>query len=151
MIQEKIKIEIKEAMKAREQVRLDTLRGVLSAFTNELVAKRRKPDEILADEDVLTVIKRLVKQRKDSIEQFQAGGRADLADEEKAQLAILEKYVPAGATREEVEKVAKAKIIEFGADRSKAGQLVGAVMKELKGRADGGLVKEIVDSLFTNP
>ena len=138
-------------MKAREQVRLDTLRGVLSAFTNELVAKRRKPDEILADEDVLTVIKRLVKQRKDSIEQFQAGGRADLADEEKAQLAILEKYVPAGATREEVEKVAKAKIIEFGADRSKAGQLVGAVMKELKGRADGGLVKEIVDSLFTNP
>ena len=138
-------------MKAREQVRLDTLRGVLSAFTNELVAKRRKPDEILADEDVLTVIRRLVKQRKDSIEQFQAGGRADLADEEKAQLAILEKYVPAGATREEVEKVAKAKIIEFGADRSKAGQLVGAVMKELKGRADGGLVKEIVDSLFTNP
>ncbi|KKS44863.1 hypothetical protein A3I25_00295 [Candidatus Nomurabacteria bacterium RIFCSPLOWO2_02_FULL_42_17] len=153
-LHEQIKINMKEAMKAREQVRLDTLRGVLSAFTNELVAKRRKPDEILADEDVLMVIKRLVKQRKDSIEQFQTGGRADLADEEKAQLAILEKYVPAGASREEVEKIAKAKIAELGADlatqagKSKTGQLVGAVMKELKGRADGNLVKEVVDSLL---
>ena len=148
MLSQQIRSDMTAAMKVRDALRVATLRGALAAFTNELVAKGRKPTEKLADNDAVTVLKRLAKQRKDSIEQFQAGGRADLADEEKAQLAILEKYVPAGATREEVEKVAKAKIIEFGADRSKAGQLVGAVMKELKGRADGNLVKEVVDSLL---
>ena len=75
MLHEQIKNGIKEAMMAKDQVRLETLRGMSAAFTNELVAKGRKPNEILGDEEVLAVITRLSKQRKDSIEQFTKGGR----------------------------------------------------------------------------
>ena len=94
MLHEQIKNKIKEAMMAKDQVALDTYRGMLSAFTNELVAKNRKPNEILGDEDAIVVITRLAKQRKDSIEQFKKGNREDLVKEESAQLAILETYLP---------------------------------------------------------
>src|SRR3989339_1651152 len=82
-LHEQIKNEIKEAMKARDEIRLATVRSVSAAMTNELVAKRMKPDEMLSDEEVLAVIKRLVKQRQDSIEQFRAGNREDLASAEE--------------------------------------------------------------------
>lgn len=137
-------------MRSKDQVKLDTLRGILAAFTNELVAKKRKPDEELFDEDALVVISRLAKQRKDSIAQFKAGGREDLAKEEEAQLKILEVYLPEMMEKEEVEKIAKAKKKELGiADASKKGMLMAALMKELKGKADGMMVKEVVDSLFS--
>ena len=149
MLQQHIKDQIKQAMLARDQVRLDTLRGVLAGFTNELVAKKRKLSEELSDEDCLTVIGRLVKQRKDSIEQFKKGGREDLVREEEAQLKILETYLPEMMSREEIEKITKAKKEELGiVDKSKQGQLMSALMKELKGKADGIIVKEVVDSLF---
>ena len=149
MLQQHIKDQIKQAMLARDQVRLDTLRGVLAGFTNELVAKKRKPSEELSDEDCLTVIGHLVKQRKDSIEQFKKGGREDLVREEEAQLKILETYLPEMMSREEIEKITKAKKEELGiVDKSKQGQLMSALMKELKGKADGIIVKEVVDSLF---
>ena len=83
-----------DAMKARDVVRTNVLRGLMASFTNEAVAKKRKPDEELSDEEVLVVIGRAVKQRKDSIEQFEKGGRADLAGVEKSELAILETYLP---------------------------------------------------------
>ena len=149
MLHQNIKEEIKKAMKAKEQVRLDVLRGVLAAFTNELVAKKRKPDEILSDEDALAVINRLAKQRKDSIEQFKKGGREDLVKEEEVQLKILEAYLPEMMPREEIEKIAKAKKEELGiTDPAKKGMLMSALMKELKGKADGAMVKELVDNLF---
>ena len=149
MLHQNIKEEIKKAMKAKEQVRLDVLRGVLAAFTNELVAKKRKPDEILSDEDALTVISRLAKQRKDSIEQFKKGGREDLVKEEEVQLKILEAYLPEMMPREEIEKIAKAKKEELGiTDPAKKGMLMSALMKDLKGKADGAMVKELVDNLF---
>ena len=149
MLHQKIRDEIKAAMRSKDQVKLDTLRGILAAFTNELVAKKRKPDEELFDEDALVVISRLAKQRKDSIAQFKAGGREDLAKEEEAQLKILEVYLPEMMEKEEVEKIAKAKKKELGiADASKKGMLMAALMKELKGKADGMMVKEVVDSLF---
>lgn len=147
-IHESIKDGIKEALKARDEVRLRTLRSLVTAMTNEVVAKKRKPDEFLTDDEALAVLKRSANQRKDSITQFESGGRAELAEPEKAELAVIEAYLPAQMSREEVEKVVKAKIAEMGADKGKAGMLVGAVMKELKGSADGGLVKEVVDSLL---
>ncbi|OGI69862.1 hypothetical protein A3A09_02330 [Candidatus Nomurabacteria bacterium RIFCSPLOWO2_01_FULL_42_20] len=149
MLHQNIKEEIKKAMKAKEQMRLDVLRGVLAAFTNELVAKKRKPDEMLSDEDALAVISRLAKQRKDSIEQFKKGGREDLVKEEEVQLKILEAYLPEMMPREEIEKIAKAKKEELGiTDPAKKGMLMSALMKELKGKADGAMVKELVDNLF---
>ncbi len=138
-----------EAMKARDTMRLNVIRGLLSSFTNEAVAKKRKPDEQLSDEEVLTVIGRAVKQRKDSIEQFEKGGRTDLAEVEKAELSILEVYLPAQMSREEVFAYVKQKFaVEHPVlDKSKVGQFMGLIMKELKGKVDGTMVKEAVDSL----
>ncbi len=155
-LQSTIKNQIKEAMLAREAVRLSVVRGLTAAFTNELVAKGRKPTEELSDDDALAVIRRAVKQRKDSIEQFEKGGRSDLAEAEKKALAILETYLPKMMSREEIKKIAEAKKAELGltnlstdqAGKAKLGQFMGALMKELKGKADGVDVKEVVEELL---
>jgi len=149
MIHQKIREEIKTAMREKDQLVLNTLRGILAAFTNELVAKGRKPQEELNDAEEITVLKRLAKQRKESILQFKKGNRNDLAEVEEKELEIIGKYLPEEIGESEVRKVALAKKEELGiSDKSKMGILMGAVMKELKGQADGKLVKEIVESFF---
>jgi uncharacterized protein YqeY len=149
MLQEDIKSKIKEAMIAKDAVRLEVLRGMTAAFTNELVAKGRKPQEVLSDEEVLAVVMRLAKQRKDSIEQFGKGGREDLVAEETAQLHVLEEFLPQLMSRDEVQAIVVAKQAELGiTDPTKKGMLMAAIMKDLKGKADGMVVKEVVDSLF---
>ena len=148
-LQQSIKDQIKTAMLAKDTIKLEVLRGMSSAFTNELVAKGRKPQEELSDDEVIAVITRMAKQRKDSIEQFTAGGRTDLVAEEQAQLAIVETFLPTLMSREEIEAIVRAKQIELGmTDKSKMGMFVGTVMKDLKGKADGALVKQVVESLF---
>lgn len=148
MLQAQIKEDLKSAMKARDQIRVDTLRGAITAFTNELVAKGKKPTEEIADPDATAVLKRLAKQRKDAIEQFTKGGRPELAEKEASELKIIEAYLPQMASREEIEKVARAKKEEMGVDAAGMGKLMGAVMKELGGNADGNDVKEVVQGLF---
>jgi hypothetical protein len=149
MLHEQIKNGIKDAMIAKDALRLKTFRAMSAAFTNELVAKNRKPQEILSDEEALAVITRMAKQRKDSIEQFRKGGREDLIKEEQDELQILESYLPKMMEKDEVEKIARAKKDELNiTDPSKKGMLMSALMKELKGKADGMTVKEVVDSLF---
>lgn len=136
-------------MMKKDTVLLETLRGMVTAFMNELVAKGRKPNEFLTDEEVVAVITRMAKQRKDSIEQFTKGGREDLVKEEEAQLKILETYLPKLMDKGEVEGIAKAKKEELGiTDATKKGMLMSALMKDLKGKADGVVVKEVVDGLF---
>lgn len=148
-LQEKIKEEIKNAMKAKDQVRTLVLKGVSSAFTNELVSTKRTPQDKLTDEEALAVITRLAKQRKDSISQFEAGGRADLAENEKKELAVLEEFLPTLMSVEEIKSFAEQKKSEMGiTDLSQKGQFMGALMKDLKGKADGGDVKKVVDELF---
>lgn len=143
-----IKDEIKKAMLAKDQLKLTVVRGLSAAFTNELIAKGSTTPE-LSDEDALAIIKRNVKQRKDSIEQFTKGGRADLAEAEQAELTILEAYLPQMMSRDEIKKIAEAKKAEMGAvDKAKLGQFVGVLMKELKGKADGADVKAVVDEMF---
>lgn len=143
------KKQIAEAMKARDAVRLATFRGLSAAFTSELVAKGKSTGGELTDEEALAVVRRQVKQRKDSIEQFEKGGRKDLADTERAELAILEALLPAQMSREEITKIATAKKAALGiTDKAKIGILVGAVMKETKGTADGALVKAVVEELL---
>ena len=149
MLHEEIKSKIKEAMLARDSIRLEVLRGMVTAFTNELVAKGKKPQDFLGDDEALAVITRLSKQRKDSIEQYTKGGREDLAAEEKAQLEIIETFLPKLMERSEVEAIARAKQSELGiTDVTKKGMLMSALMKDLKGKADGMVVKEVVDTLF---
>ncbi len=150
LIHQSLKASIPEALKARDEVKLRTLRSVVTAMTNEVVSKKRKPDEFLTDEEALAVIKRAANQRKDSIEQYEKGGRPELAEPEYAELSILESYLPSQMTREEIELAAKAKILELGAsDKAEVGKCTGALLKDLKGRADGSLVKEIVEALLT--
>ena len=134
---------------AKDALCLKAFRAMSAAFTNELVAKNRKPQEMLKDEEAVAVISKLAKQRKDSIEQFKKGNREDLVKEEEAELAILESYLPQMMAKSEVEKVAKAKKEALGiTEASKKGMLMSALMKDLKGKADGGIVKEVVDSIF---
>ena len=149
MLHEQIKNGIKESMMAKDALRLKAFRAMSAALTNELVNKNKKPQEILEDEEVLIVISRLAKQRKDSIDQFKKGGREDLVKEEEDELLILETYLPKLMEKSEVEKIAKAKKEELGiSDISKKGMLMSALMKDLKGKADGGIVKEVVDALL---
>jgi len=145
MLVEKIRNDMKEAMKAKDELRRDTLRGALAAFTNELVAKGKKPTDEVTDADAVAVLKRLAKQRKDSAEQFTKGGRAELAEKEMNELKIIDAYLPEMASREEIEKVARAKVSEGVTD---AGKLTGAVMKEFAGRADGSDVKAVVAEIL---
>lgn len=148
-LHENIKAELKEALKAKQEVRLRTVRSMLTAFTNEMVATSRTPQDMLKDEEVLGVIKRLAKQRKESIVQYEAAGRPELAVPEKEELEVLESYLPQMMSQEEIRPIAEAKKAELGIeDKSKLGMLVGAVMKELAGKADGGDVKTVVESLF---
>ena len=148
-LHQQIREQIKDAMRSKDAIRLQTLRGLLSQCTNELLNLKRTPQDELSDEEVLAVIRRAVKQRKDSIEQFMAGGRPELAEDEKAELVILEAYLPALMSEEDVQKIASAKKAEFGAlDKSKMGQFMGALMKELKGKADGDVVKKVVESML---
>lgn len=149
MLTQQIKADMITAMKARESVKVDTLRGAMTAFTNELVSKGRKPTDELTDAEAVAVMKRLAKQRKEAVDQYTTGGRPELAEKESAELLIIEAYVPAGVARSEIEKVARAKKEELGVtDTSGIGKLTGAVMKEFAGTADGNDVKEVVASLF---
>ncbi len=143
-----IKDDMKSAMKAKDDLRVQTLRSVMAACMNELVAKGKKPTDEVDDAMALTVLKRLAKQRKDSAEQFEKGGRAELAAKEIQELGIIETYLPQMASRADIERVARAKKDELQIDAAGKGKLMGAVNKEFAGNADGNLVKEIVESLF---
>ena len=149
-LHDEIKAQLKEALKAREEVRLRTVRSILTALTNEAVATGKTPQDMLDDDATLVVIKRLAKQRKDSIEQYEAAGRTDLSEPEKAELIVLEAYLPQMMSQEEIEPVAKAKLAELGVtDKSKMGVAMGVVMKELQGKADGGDVKAVIEKLLS--
>ena len=145
-----IKSSLKEAMKAKDAVRLGVVRNIISELTNQLVATKRTPQDELTDEEVLAVIKRLAKQRQDSIEQYQAAGRTESAEAEQAELAILQEYLPQMMSQDEIRPIAQAKQTELGiTDKSQMGKLVGAIMQECKGQADGADVKAVVEELFT--
>jgi uncharacterized protein YqeY len=149
-IHETIKQSIPEALRAHDEVRLRTLRSLVTAMTNEVVAKKRKPNEFLTDDEAIAVVKRAANQRKDSIEQFEKASRSDLVEPEKAELVILESYLPTLMSREEIIPIAKAKMVELNiSSKADSGKFTGALMKDLKGKADGGDVKSVVDSLLS--
>lgn len=148
-LHENLRESLKDALKAKDAVKLRTVRSILTAFTNELVATGKTPQDVMGDEGGLAVIKRLAKQRKDSISQYEAASRNDLAEPEKDELQVLEAYLPTLMTQDQILPVAVAKKAELGVDdKAKIGILVGAIMKQLAGKADGGDVKAVVEGLF---
>lgn len=145
-----IKERMKEALKSKDAIRLSVLRNIMSACTNELVATGGTPQDVLSDELTMSVITRLAKQRKDSIDQFTKGGRPELADQETKELDVLQEFLPTLMSLDEILPIAEAKKNELGiTDPSKKGMLIGALMKELTGRADGGDVKKAVEQLLS--
>jgi uncharacterized protein YqeY len=146
-MQEQIKSALKPAMIAKDSVRVGTIRLIMAAFTNELVTQGHPPTDPLSDADCMKVIKRLAKQRKDSIEQYITGGRPELADDEKAELAVIEEFLPAQMSEADIEAKVKAKLAESPLDPTKKGQFVGTMMKELGDTADGAIVKAVIERL----
>lgn len=141
-LREQIMADIKTAMKDKEAVKLSTLRFLQAAVKNREIELR--PNAITSDE-VLGVLKKLVKQRKESIEQYLAGNRQDLADQEKAELQILETYLPAQMSREQIEAVITEVIAALGAKTMKdMGPTIKEVQARTAGAADGKLISEIV-------
>lgn len=146
-IRDQVMADVKDAMRAKDQLKLNTLRFLQAAVKNREIELR--PNPITSDE-VMNVIKKLVKQRKESIEQYQAGNRQDLADQEAAELKVLEGYLPAQMGRDQVEKVVTEVIAALGAKTVKD---MGPVMKEViartAGTADNKTVSEVIKSKLT--
>ncbi len=142
-LQEQIGTDIKGALKAGAKEKVSTLRMLSAALKNRQIDKRAP----LTENEVLEAVRSLIKQRRDSVEQFAKGGRQDLVDKETAEIAFLAVYLPQQLSREEVEKLVREAIVQSGAQSAKE---MGKVMKTLipmvGGRADGKLVSELVKS-----
>ena len=141
-LNEKVNTDISAAMKAKDASRLSALRMLKAAIMNKGVEKGRD----LEDSEVLQVVSSLVKQRRDSIEQFSKAGRSDLVEKETAEIAVLEAYLPPAATAEEIDAAVAAAIAETGAASPKdIGKVMKAVMPRLAGKnADGRTINEAV-------
>lgn len=130
------------SMKAQDAARTSTLRMIKAALMNREIEKGSE----LNDEEMVRLLRSMVKQRKDSVEQYEKGSRQDLADKEKAEIAIIETYLPNSASQEEVEHVVIAVIVETGADSMKdMGKVMKAAQAKLAGKnADGRMVSNLV-------
>lgn len=141
-LREKIMADVKSAMVSKDTIKLNTLRFLQSAIKNKEIELRPNP---ITPDDVMSVIKKIVKQRKESIEQFQTAGRQDLVDQETAELKVMEAYMPAQLSKEQIEKLVAEVIAATGAKSIKD---MGTVMKESQarsgGQADGKLLSEII-------
>ncbi|MBW4460891.1 MAG: GatB/YqeY domain-containing protein [Nodosilinea sp. WJT8-NPBG4] len=144
-LKDRISDDIKTAMKAKEKVRLETVRSIKKVILEkESLVRPSGQDELTADQE-LEVLTQLAKQRKDSIEQYQKAGRDELAAQEAEELAIIEEYLPQQLSDAEVEAVIDDLIAQTGASLPKnMGKVMGPAMQQLKGRADGGKVQALV-------
>jgi hypothetical protein len=145
-LREQLEADMKVAMKSRDTLRLETIRGVRGAMRN----KEIELGESLTDEAILRVIRTLVKQRSDSVEQYQAAGRADLAEKEAAERSLLEAYLPAAPDAGAIDQVVAGVIAELGASSPKdMGRVMKAALEKLGAGADGKLVSQAVKQRLT--
>ena len=141
-LREKILADIKSAMLSKDTVKLNTLRFLQSAIKNKEIDSRPTP---ITEEDVMAVVKKLIKQRKESIEQFSAAGRKDLVDQEAAELKVMEVYLPAQMSKEQIEKLVSEVITALGAKTIKdMGNVVKETMARAAGTADGKTISELI-------
>ena len=145
-LKEQINTEIKEAMKAKENAKRDALRLLSSAFKQIEVDERRE----LSDEDVIKIIQKQIKQRNDSITQYQTAGRDDLIEKELSEIAFYEPYLPKQLGDEELSSAIKAIISQVGAESMKdIGKVMGIASKELAGKVDGKRINECAKALLS--
>jgi uncharacterized protein YqeY len=136
-LQQRIDEDLKDAMRAKDAARLSVLRLLKAALKNAAIEKVGAEGE-LNDADAVAVIRKQVKQRQDSIESFEKGGRADLAEKEKAEIAVLSNYLPQAMNAEELQKTVAETIAEVGAtSRAQMGAVMKALQPKIAGRADG--------------
>jgi uncharacterized protein YqeY len=140
--------DLKDAMRARDEIRKSAIRMAIAAIKNAEIAAGKA----FQDADVLGVIAKQVKQRRESIEEFQKGGRQDLVDTEAAEMKVLEAYMPPAISRDEIVAEARKVIEEVGArGPSDKGKVMQALMPRLTGRAEGREINEVVTELLTSP
>src|SRR3954469_2736842 len=144
--QERLQQEIKSAMLARDQDRLSALRMLKSAVGYTQIEKKT---EILSEADFISVVQKEVKKRRDSIEQFEKGGRQDLAEKEKKEIVFVEQFLPKALAPEELEQLVKATILELAASSKKdMGPVIKSVQAKAAGRADGKTISGLVGKLL---
>ncbi len=147
MIFEEVSEGIKEAMLARDKVRLEALRGIKKELLEAKTAKGSNGE--VTDEQALSIIAKLLKQRKESADIYAKNGREELAEAELQEAKVLESFLPKQLTKEELIPIVKGKIDELGlTSSSDAGKLTGILMKTLKGKVDGKLLNEVIRSLL---
>jgi len=140
-LRERIDADVKDALKSGAKDKVSTLRMLNAALKNKQIDKRRS----LTEEEIIESIRSLIKQRKDSIEQFAKGGRQDLVDKETAEVVVLEAYLPQSLSHEELESMVRQAIAQTGAQGAKdMGKVMKALLPIVGGRADGKLVSELV-------
>ena len=150
-LKDRIGEDIKSAMKAKDKIRLETVRGIKKVILEKEVELRPKGIDSLNEEQEIELLAKQAKQRRDSIEQFTNAGRDDLADKEKQELAILETYLPKQMDDSEVESIVDEIIASVGATSAKdLGKVMGAAMKQLKGKADGKKIQTLVTVSYTH-
>ncbi|EKD91071.1 MAG: hypothetical protein ACD_30C00049G0039 [uncultured bacterium] len=137
----KIKEDLKQAQLNRDEIRLSTLRLLLSEINNSKIQKGSD----LTDDEITSVVQKEAKKRRESVESFKKGGREDLAQKEESELKILEAYMPAGLSNEELTKLVEDSINELGANSlADMGKVMSSVMAKVAGRADGSIVSSLV-------
>ena len=147
MLYDQVSNDIKEAMKARDKVRLETLRNIKKVFIEAKTAPGA--NDTLEDATALKILAKLAKQGKESAATFEQQNRSDLAEEELAQVRVIEEYLPKPLTAEEIETEVKAIIAETGASSIKEmGKVMGVASKKMAGKADGKMISEIVKKLL---
>lgn len=144
-LKDQVSEDIKTAMKSKDKVRLETVRSIKKVLIEKESTIRGEGQETLTEAQELEILIQLAKQRRDSIEQYQKAGREDLAEQEKAELAIIEEYLPKQLSDEEVSVIIDEIIAQAGASSAKdMGKVMGPAMQRLKGQADGKKVQEFV-------
>lgn len=149
-ITEQIREQLKEAMREKNTLKLNTYRGILSAVTNELVAKGKTPQDALSDDEVLVVLRRLAKQRRESSDQYRNAGREDLAVVEDAERQILEVFLPRVLSKEELKSIVEEEMRTTGiSEVRQKGQLIGAIMKRTSGNVDQVVLQELLKEMLS--
>lgn len=142
---DKIKADLKDAMKRRDEVALSTLRMLMADIKNALVAGEKK--ETLTDDEVIALVQRGAKRRREAAQQYEAAGRSDLVDKEKAELKVLEGYLPQQLSDDDVEALVDEAIAATGATTKRdMGKVMGPIMGKYQGQVDGKLVQQLVSS-----
>ena len=149
-VEGKIKEELNTAIKSNNEIVRSTLRMLLAEMANKEKDKQYKKKESLTEEEKIDIISSEAKKRKDSINEFEKGNRQDLADKEKLELEVLQKYLPEQLSEEDIRKIVEETIKEVSAETMQDfGKIMGALMPKVKGKADGNMVSKIVKELLS--